>query len=732
MPDLTPLLWPRSVAVVGASPDREVIRGRLTHVLLLWPFDGPIYPVTRSHAEVHGRPAYPSIAALPGPVDLAVIAIPAAAVPEALEACGARGVRAAIVLSSGFAEERGETGPALQARLRQIAAGHGIVLCGPNCEGLVNTMASLCATFSPSLENAAVSLLPDVGRGRAIGVTSQSGGISFSFFNRGRPRQLRFSYIVSTGNEAVLEGLDYVEWMLADGRTDIFLMYVEALRDGAKFRSVASRAADLGRPLIVAKMGRSEAGRRAAASHTGALAGSARVHDAMFRHHGVIASDDMDQMLDIAAAFAFCPLPRGGRVGLLSTSGGGAVWMADTLARCGLGLPGLDPETRRRIDALIPAYGSSENPVDLTAQAVREVGYARVIEILRQSPVVDVIVVIASLASEVLLERDLAALAEVVARSDKPVLFCAYTLVSPRAVTLLASVGVPTYTSLPSCARALQALVEYAAFQERRERRPVTPAAAPAGAEAAGRLRRAGPVLCEHEAKALLSGYGVPRPPEELAHDEDAAAAAAARLGYPVALKVQSPDIAHKTEAAALALDLASDAEVRAAHRRVLASALAFRPGAAIRGVLVQRMAPRGQEIVLGIARDPDFGPVLMVGLGGIHVEVLDDVAFAPVPLGPEDARALLGQLRGARLLSGVRGEAPADVEALASLMVNLSRFAAEHADLIAEIDLNPVIVHPAGQGVSVVDALIVTRTPGPPRPPRPAAIAPEGEARYR
>ena len=709
MPDLRPLLWPRTVAVIGASPNIDIIRGRLLHIMRLREFPGRIYPVTRSQPEVQGLRAYPSIADVPEAVDLAVIVIPAAAVPEALAECGAHGVKAAIIISSGFAEERGEEGPRRQAEIRDIAARHGMVICGPNCEGLVNALVPLAATFSPSLEHTETSLAPDVEGGRPIAVISQSGGISFSYLNRGRPRQLRFTYLISSGNEANVEGFDYVDFMLDEGRTDIFLMYVEAIKSGDRFRAAAIKAADAGKPLVVAKVGRSDAGRRAAASHTGSLAGADSAYDAAFRRYGVVRCDDMDEMLDVAAAFAFCPLPRGRRVGLLSASGGGAVWMADALSANGLLLGELDPVTTKEIDALIPSYGTSQNPVDLTAQSVREVGYARVIDLLRRSSAVDAVVVVGSLASEKLLQRDREAIARVVAESDKPILFCAYTLASAEAIAVLAGCGVPAYTSLGSCARALGALADYAEFQTRwQRRRPAEPSVGATRDDVARRLGLARKPLTEYEAKTLLAEYGIARPPETQVTNEDAAVAAARRIGFPVALKVQSPDITHKTEAGAVVLGLDSDAAVRAAYRQVMAAAKGAAPTADVHGVLVQRMAPAGVEMIIGVTRDPVFGPIVMVGLGGIYVEVLRDVVFAPAPLETEEVRDVLARLKGRSLLDGVRGRPAADVEALVDVVVKLSRFAADHADALAEIDLNPVIVHPARGGLSIVDALIV------------------------
>jgi len=710
MPDLRPLLWPRTVALVGASDNKEIIRGRLLHIMLLRGFPGQIFPVTPSRAEVQGLKAYPSVAALPEPVDLAIIVIPSAAVLQVLDECGALGIKAAIIITSGFAEERGEEARVRQEELRRIAARYDMAICGPNCEGLVNALHPMAATFSPSLENQDYRLVPEVTGGRPISVIAQSGALSFSYLNRGAPRQLRFTYLISSGNEATLEGLDYVDFMLDEGRTDIFLMYMEAVRSADTFRRVAAKAARLAKPIIVGKVGRSEAGRRAAASHTGALAGSDSAYGALFRHYGIVRCDDIDQMIDTAAAFAFNPLPRGRRVVVLSASGGGAAWMADMLVAHGLEMPELDAETRKEIDPLLPSYASSQNPVDLTAQATREVGYARVIEILQRSRMVDMVVVVGSLATETLLRRDIAALGRVAQASTVPIAFCAYTNASPAAVTLLAGAGIPAYTSMINCAKALRALADYAEFQ-RRSRGRVEPERTPSAraAEVDRHLREAGPVLCEYEAKEILAAYGVPRPREELVRDAEGAAAAAARLGYPVALKVQSPHITHKTEAGAVALAITTKTDLRRAYRHVLSSARAVYPEADVRGVLVQQMALAGIEMIVGVTRDETFGPLLMLGLGGVHVEVLRDVAFAPVPLTADDARDLLGQLRGARLLDGVRGAPPSDVQALVDLLVAVSCFAADHRDTVAEIDLNPVIVHPRGQGLSIVDALIVT-----------------------
>ena len=687
------------------------MRGRLTRALIEHGYDGRVHPVTRSQSEVFGLRAYPTVAALPEPVDLAVILVPAAHVVETLEQCGGRGVRAAVVISSGFAEESNEAARARDLELGRIADRHGIVVCGPNSEGIVNPLRPLVATFSPVFHDPTQRLLPATAKGRPIAVSCQSGALTFSFLSRGRAKQLRFIHQVSAGNQTVLEAHDYVDWWLDAGDADIFLLYLEGIRRPDRFRAVATKAAEAGKPLIVAKVGRSVAGRRAAASHTGALAQAGDIDDAIFRHHGIIRGDDLDHMLDVAAAFSFCRLPRGNRVAVITGSGGSAVWMADILSAHGLELPVLEEDIQKRILALLPSYASAQNPVDGTAQAIHEVGYARLVEIVRESKQIDVILLIGSLANEATAGKRAEELASIVDATHQPIVLSTYTTASPGAMARFAEAGIPCYTSMPSCARAIRALVDYAAFQTRLHCRQAAPATSPGLRDEVGRaLAAAGPVLAEAEAKVVLARYGVPRPPEALVRSADDAVAAAAHIGGPVALKVQSPDITHKTEAGAVALGLVGDTAVRDSYQRVLASAGKAHPDAAVHGVLVQSMAPPGCEIILGITRDPTFGPMLMIGLGGIHVEVLRDVAFAPVPIERDEALALIGELRGAALLDGVREAPPADRAALAELMGALSRFAADHADLIEEIDLNPVIVHAQGQGLTVVDALIVKR----------------------
>ncbi len=621
-------------------------------------------------------------------------------------------MRSAIVLSSGFAEAAGDAGSSLQGEVRAIAQRYGMAVMGPNSEGFANTAAALCPTFSPAVEASERPLLP-AGRPRPqLAVIAQSGGIGFAFFDHGRAKELSFRYVVTTGNEACLETLDFADYILDEGKTDVLLLLLEDVKSPDTFRRVAEKALKAGKPIIVNKIGQSDAGARAAASHTAALAGAPAAYRAMFERYGLIEGRDIGEMVDIAAGFLSFGerLPAGKRVGICTASGGGGGWMADACVAAGLEVPELDAETRRRVDVHLPSYGTSQNPVDATAQAVYKLGYAGLIDLVAPSPMIDAIIVVMTARSPANIERQRAELERLAAETKKPILLWTYTLPAPRSVEILTSAGYPLFTSIPNCARTLRAMADYRAFRERfLAPIEVRSSPAPNKAAAAKALAAAGPVLCEWDARAVLAHYGIGADGiGTLAQSREAAVAAARAIGKPVALKVQSPDILHKTEAGAVALDLATPDEVATAYDKVLASARRHAPEARIRGVLVQPMAPPGREMILGVKRDPTFGPLLLVGLGGVHVEVLKDVALAPVPLGEREARALLARLKGAPLLEAYRGKPAADVDALVALMVRLGQFAADHADTIAEIDLNPVIVHDAGKGVSVADALIV------------------------
>ena len=738
MPDLDALFWPRSIALVGASTDETLIRGRIVQAVTLHGFDGPLYAVSRSHDEIAGIACYPSVEALPGPVDLAIIAIPAEHVAASLRACGKIGAKAAIVISSGFGEERGEAGAARQREIADIARELDMAVLGPNAEGFLNGRMPLAATFSPAVVHVEGGLRPETSRARGIAVVSQSGGIGFSFFHRGRPKALNFSFVVSTGNEAGLNAMDVAAYLVEDDETEVVLAFLEGIRAPEKLLRVASRAAELRKPLIFAKVGRSEAAAAAAASHTASLAGSARSFDAVFRRYGILPGEDQEHMVDVGAAFAFFVdrLPKGTRVGILTPSGGAGAWLADVCEHHGLTVPALDAQTRAAIDRMLPAYGASRNPVDVTAQVIFTLGYAPALELLACAPGIDAVLVAGSLSHSRYIERDVENLIRIGRSVDKPVVFCGYTRADPYAVELLARAGFPCTTSMANAAKAIRAMNEYREFLERIDGAKPQPvrteealvralSGARTGTGAGADISTgtstglaAGVVLCEHDTKTLLSAHGIGGiPTGGLALDAGEAVSIAGEIGGPVAMKVQSDDLPHKSESNGIALGVEGETAVRETFQRIMGNARGFAPSAIIKGVRVERMAEAGVEMIVGVSRDPDFGPMLAVGLGGVLVEVLDDVALSPAPVDAAEAAEMLRALRGRRILDGVRGEPPADVDALVGLLVAVSEFAAAACGVLEALDLNPVIVHPRGQGVSVVDAGIVTGAAGPGTP---------------
>ena len=711
MPDISKMLSPKTVAVVGASSDTKGLRGRILEVILSHPYAGKVYPVSRSATEVQGLKAYASVADLPEPPDLAILIVPAQYIPAELERCGRAGIKAAVILSSGFAEEPGEVGMRMQAEIALTARRYDMAVSGPNTEGFANIEAALCPTFSPAMDKKAGAIRPAraLGKGQ-VSVISQSGGLGFAFFDRARSRNLAFRHIVTTGNEAALDVADFLDYMLDEAGTDVFLLLLEDVKSPEKFKRAAAKALRLGKPLIVGKIGQSEPGSRAVMSHTAALAGSAAAYRAIFARYGLIEGRDFDEMIDIAAGFLACgdKLPAGKRMGICTSSGGAGVWMADACAAEGLDVPVLDEPTRKAIDVHLPSYGTSQNPVDSTAQGVHKLGYAEFARLVGLSPLVDGVIVVVTARRSAFLETDLPKLQALGRESKKPVFMWTYTLPSERSMEILNEAGYPLFTGAPGCARVMRIMADYREARER-ELRPADNAGIVASAreQVRAKLAASASVLCEWEARPLLAAYGMGAETGMLAHSADEAEVMAQKLAQPVALKVQSADIPHKTEAGAVALNVPSDG-VRAAYQRVLAAAKEHAPHAHIDGVLVQAMAPPGREVILGVHRDATWGPLLMVGLGGVLVEALGDVVLSPVPLDRAVAAAMLTRLRGAAVLGPYRSAPPSDSDALIDLMVRLSQFAADHADTIAEIDLNPVIVHAKGDGVSIVDALIV------------------------
>jgi len=692
---LAPMLSPRSIAVIGASPDPHKIRGQVLSILLRNGFDGRVVPVNPSYAEIEGLRCFPTIAAAGEPVDLAIIVIPAAAVLASLEECAAAGVRFAIVISSGFAED--DAAPAgMQEQVAALARRTGMRISGPNGEGFHNEIARVSATFSPAVDRQS-DTNPVACKAR-IGVVAQSGGMGFALYNRGRALGLSFSTVVTTGNEADLTAADFLAHMAADPDTAGILLFIETIRDAGAFAAAADAARDAGKFIVAIKVGRSEVGKLAAASHTASMAGWNAGYDAMFHRHGIIAASELDEALTLAAALAANPVAAGDRVGVVTISGGAGAWAADLLEAAGLRLPPLSTDTQTAIRTFIPSYGSARNPVDLTAGGAAGGGTLRTVGLMLDDPAIDIVAVVTTLANPARVSLEAPALAALLAARRKPVLFYSYTLPSPLGRQVLADAGAvicPTMAMLAEAARVL------ADRGRQVPRSALPPPFAVALSGPAG-------TVPEHATKAMLAACGAVVAPGRLVTERAGLADAAQALGFPLALKIQSPAIPHKTEADGVRLGIGDLAALEAAFDAVMAGARAYAPDAPLDGVLVERMAAAGTEMIVGVVRDPTFGPVVTVGAGGTATELFRDIVHRLAPVDEQEAAAMVRSLRSAPLLDGYRGAPEADVPALAVLVSLVSRLAHAGRDAVAELELNPVIVHPAGQGCTIADALLV------------------------
>ena len=706
MADLSAFLSPKTVAVIGASPDTTSLRGRIMKVLLCHDFKGKVFPISRSHPEIMGLKAFPTISDVPEQVDLAVLIIPAIYVADTLEECAKHRVKSALILSSGFAEDSSEDGDLLQKKLLDISKRTNMVISGPNSEGYANMALKLCPTFSPAVDGENIELMPSWPAKKRIAVIAQSGGMGFSFYDRGRPKNLPFSYVITTGNEACLESLDIVEYLIDSDEADIFLMFMEDVKTPSKLSYVAEKALSVGKPIIVTKIGHSDAGIRAAASHTASLAGSYQIYKSIFERYGIIEGSDIEEIVDIAAGFVYFGdrPPSGKRVGIFTASGGGGGWMADSCASNGLEVPILDNTTRANIDQYLPSYGTSQNPVDGTAGVINQIGYARISEMIAEASNVDTVVTIASTRVSHKLVSEKEKLLEVSRTTNKPIMFWSYTLPHQESAQVLAETGFPLFTDLRNCTKTIATMHDYTIYRNKfLEKINVLSNDRQYPNELLNLIKNAPENIVEYKAMSILFEAGIKTQKSTLVQSEDEAILATKTIGKAVALKVQSPDIPHKSQAGGVVLNIDSHTDVGQQFKSMQSTISQNFPKAIIDGFLIQEMSEPGLEIILGINNREGFGPILMVGFGGIHVEKTRDVAFAPVPLGEDDCNQLLKKLKGSVLLDADKY----DVPALIDLMTSLSNFAESTSDYIGEIDLNPVLVHSKGQGVTVIDALM-------------------------
>jgi acyl-CoA synthetase (NDP forming) len=691
---LDALFQPRSIAIFGASEDVTKIGGRPLQFLQKYGYRGAIYPINRKGGTVQSLQAYASVADLPEAPELAVMAVPPESVLEAVKDCARSGVRAAVILSSGFSE-MGEAGSRLQAEIGKVARSSGMRVVGPNCLGSIGVAEKSIATFSVALESA----FPTAGH---VGIVSQSGNLGSYTMRLAVDRGIGISRLLTTGNECDVDIADGIASLASDPATSVILCCMETCRDAGKLVRALAMAREAGKPIVVLKVG------EAAASHTGALAGSDAVFDVVLRNGGAIRVPSIEQLLDVGHAVSVvgtARAPKGNRAALVTASGGFGVLMADAASAQGLDLPKLSARTQERILSALP-YASPGNPVDMTAQvSSRPELLVQVLSAVAEDPVCDAVILQSAYAFQMPRLRDvyIAALEQV--RRDHPSRLILLCCKAPRdTIAQLNRMGFPTVETIDAACSTLAALVRLGTRGEQAET-----AATLSSTDALPQEAFAN----EASAKAALAQAGVPVLKEVTAASRDAALAAAREIGFPVVLKIVSPDILHKTEVGGVVVGVRSEAQLADEYDSLLARVAQKAPRARIAGVLVAQMAQGGIELILGTKKDPVFGPVVMVGLGGIFAEVLRDVALQIAPVSEQQATQMLRSLKAFPLLDGARGRAKADVAAAARAVAALSQFAAQHADVVAEIDINPLVVMDQGQGAFALDALLVPETKG-------------------
>ncbi len=702
---LTPLFEPRNVALVGASPDLGKPGGRFLAFLRKFGYGGQIYPVNPKYQTIGDLACYPGLDRLPSPIDLVVLLVPAEAVAGYLKAAVDAGARAAIVCSSGFAEA-GPAGQVLQTELEAIAAQHGVALLGPNCLGLVDLNHGLVASFSTALETD----MPV--RPGPTAFVSQSGAMGIAVFSMAQAEGVAVGKFISTGNEAVLDFTDFVGYLASDPEVSLILGYIEGVRDGRRFVEAARRARAAGKAVAVIKVGSSAAGEKAARSHTGALAGTARIYEAAFRRAGVLAVNEIRSLLDIAVALPGALPARGGRIGIVSMSGGAGVLIADACSACGLTVAPLSAATQAALAEILPAFVGMSNPVDYGPVY----GDLRAIEgcvtHVANDGDVDQVVVFIGLSPGLagVIEERLAAVQQ---RCGKP-LVLAWLGGPAHGIARCRALGVATFEEP---ARAVAMAAARAFFGQSAPHYDPGTGMLPDARTSATReslqayIIAGRSTLSEREVKRIIEAYDIPVGMEISATSVAEARAAAERIGKPLAVKAEAPDLLHKSDVGAVRLNVAPAAVIAAFQAVVDAAARAV--GAdKVSGALIQPMADAGVEMLVGLRHDPQFGPTITVGMGGITSEVLADAATELAPVDCALARAMIARLRGAPLLGPFRGAAAHDVGALAEVIVSLSRCAVDAGPLLAELDLNPVIVHAAGRGCTVVDGAAVLGPP--------------------
>ncbi|HOU15930.1 MAG TPA: acetate--CoA ligase family protein [Anaerolineae bacterium] len=687
---------PKSVAIIGASRDVEKLGYAVLYNVKASGFTGQIYPINPKADELLDLKAYPSVLAVPEPIDLAVIVIPGRFVLAALEECGQKQIPSVVVISAGF-REAGREGLEQELELVKIARKYNIRLIGPNCLGIINTNMNLNATFAAGM--------PPSG---PIAFMSQSGALGTAVLDMAMAGRIGFSKFVSLGNKADVSEIDLMEAWGNDEHSRVILMYVEGVPHGQKFIETAKKITRQ-KPVVAIKSGVTASGSRAVSSHTGSLAGSEAAYKAAFNQAGIIRATSMEALFDYARAFAYQPPLKGDRIAIVTNAGGPGILATDALERDGLQIPRLSQETTEKLLAKLPGAASAANPVDVLGDALAD-RFEVALQAVLDDPKVDGIIVIVTPQAMTEIEATAHAVGRMSKTATKPILGCFMGESRINAgIDVLWQYGVPNY---PYPERAADALAAMSAYRKEQDRRifgvvPIDVDKEPVR-ELFDRVRNEGRVsIGDAEAWEVLKAYGFNVPRSRLAATPEEAVDIAEEFGYPVVMKIASPDILHKTDVGGVKVNLRSPGDVRDAFDLMIYRAGRYVPGARVWGCQVQEMVHGGREVLLGMSRDPQFGPLVAFGLGGIYVEALKDVSFRVAPFSPREADEMIREIRAYRLLEGVRGEQPADHMAMVDALLRISQLVTDFPDIV-ELDINPLMVFEEGRGAMAIDMRLV------------------------
>ena len=683
---------PKAIAIIGASTDSTKLGYQVLSNLVESGFGGDIYPINPSADEILGLKAYPSVLDAPGPVDLVAILIPARFVAGVLRESGEKGAKGAIIISAGFGEA-GPEGVEREQELLDIAGEYGMRIVGPNCLGIIDPYVPMNVSFAAGTPKSGT-----------IAFMSQSGALCTAILDYALAETIGFSHFVSVGNKADIDEVALLEAWGPDERTNVIIAYIEGLGDGAQFIETARQAARQ-TPIIAVKAGRTASGSRAVASHTGSLAGSDEAYDAGFRQAGVLRAKTVEELFDYSTAFAYQPLLKGKRIAIVTNAGGPGVMATDALDDHGLALASLTDETKEALAAALPEAASVQNPVDVLGDA-RSERYFTALEAVLQDPGVDGAVVIVTPQTSTDVVETARGVVEISQRSDKPIMGCWMgKQEAMKGIEILARNEVPNYHFPERAVGALGAMYTYRSWLEQPEVEIETfDVDREAVRQVLDEVRQEGrDSIGDTEAQVILDAYSIPAPHSRVLETADEAVAYAQEIGYPVVAKIASPDILHKSDVGGIMIGLRDDDQVREAVPTLIERAREHMPEATIWGVQIQEMIKDAREVIIGMNSDPQFGPLVMFGLGGIYVEVLRDVAFRVAPMDRHQAKAMIEEIRTYELLTGVRGQEPSDIDAIIDVILRISQLVTDFPE-IAELDINPLLVREAGEGAVAVD----------------------------